>query len=100
MEPESRVQFAFRFCIGVSQIALTFCSLEFNQMIVNETVFYFRKNTLLRKQGLSVAYTNRLLLLREINTVNCENHNVNTFCGQNAEFLCVKQVVYLVTTVF
>jgi hypothetical protein len=41
------------------------------------------------------------MLFKEIIAVYCENHNehVNTLCGQNAEFLMLKQVVHIVTIV-
>jgi hypothetical protein len=40
------------------------------------------------------------MLFREIIAVYCENHteHINTLCGQNAQFTCVKKVVYIVTT--
>jgi hypothetical protein len=46
MEPKSREHFAFRFCVVVSQIALTLCSLELIKMIVNERSISTSERTL------------------------------------------------------
>jgi hypothetical protein len=42
------------------------------------------------------------MLIKETVSVYCENHmdHTNTLCGQNAEFIMLKQVVYIVTTRF
>jgi hypothetical protein len=53
------------------------------------------------KHTISIIKTSQLILYREIIAVFSEIHtkHINTVCGQNVEFLNVKLVVHILTTV-
>jgi hypothetical protein len=56
-------------------------------------VYLYSVRTSQETQYVSATKPNRLMLFREIIAVYCENHteHINTLCGQNAEFKCVKE---------
>jgi hypothetical protein len=57
-----------------------------------QTIYENPVHTSQETHYVSATNTNRLMLFMETVAVYCENHmeHIDTLCGQNAEFQCVK----------
>jgi hypothetical protein len=69
--------------------------------IRNTQIYINSVRTSQETHNVSATKPNRLMLFGETVAVYCENHTEHTYvlCGQNAESMTVKPVVYIVTTV-